>query len=194
MSVDLNRNMFVQFLRHPVSTGTIFPSSRWLCRALAENAGLNQARCVVELGPGTGVVTRQIVASLRQDAFFFAVELNEKLIERLRAENPSISFVHGSAEDLVSILADRGKSSADAIISSLPWACFSDALQDRILDAVSASLKPGGRFLTYAYLQGTLLPGAHRLRKKLRGRFSKTDFSSVVWRNLPPAFLYRCTK
>lgn len=194
MAVDLKRNMFVEFLRHPVSTGSIFPSSRWLCRALADNAGLGDARCVVELGPGTGVVTRQIVASLRPDAFFFAVELNEKLIERLRVENPSISFVHGSAEDLVSILADRGQSSADAIVSSLPWACFPDDLQDRILDAISASLKPGGRFLTYAYVQGVLIPGAHRFRKKLLARFGTTDFSSVIWRNLPPAFLYRCTK
>lgn len=194
MAVDLKRNMFVQFLRHPVSTGSVVPSSRWLCRALAENAGLEQSRCVVELGPGTGVVTRQIAASLNPDAFFFAVELNEKLVERLRGENPSIRFVHGSAEDLVSILKEMGQTSADAVISSLPWACFPDSLQDRILDAISTSLRPGGRFLTYAYVQGILIPGAHRFRKKLIDRFSQTDFSSVIWRNLPPAFLYRCTK
>ena len=194
MAFDLNRNMFVQFLRHPVSTGTIVPSSRWLCRALTENVGLEQARCVAELGPGTGAVTRQIAASLKPDAFFFAVELNEELVERLKGENPSLTFVHGSAENLVSILADLGQSSADVIISSLPWACFPDALQDRILDAVFSSLRPGGHFLTYAYLQGILIPCARRFRKKLRERFGKTDFSSVVWRNLPPAFLYRCIK
>ena len=137
---------------------------------------------------------RAIAASLKPDAFFFAVELNEELVERLKGENPSLTFVHGSAENLVSILADLGQSSADVIISSLPWACFPDALQDRILDAVFSSLRPGGHFLTYAYLQGILIPCARRFRKKLRERFGKTDFSSVVWRNLPPAFLYRCIK
>jgi len=194
MAVDLNKSMFVQFLRHPVSTGTVFPSSRWLCRALTENTGLEQARCVAELGPGTGAVTGTIAASLKPDAFFFAVELNSELADRLRRDNPDVTVVHGSAEDLPSILSGLGQTSADVIISSLPWACFSDDFQDRLLNAILAALPAGGRFVTYAYVQGVLLPQALRFRKKLRECFTKTDCSSVVWRNLPPAFLYRCTK
>ena len=194
MTIELNNSMFMQFLRHPVSTGTAFPSSRWLCRAITESAGLDRARCVAELGPGTGAVTRRIIASLKPDAFFFAVELNDGLVDRLRRENPAVRIVHGNAENLVAILSDLGQDCADVVISSLPWACFPDPLQDRLLDAIYAALPEGGRFLTYAYLQGILLPPARRFRKKLRARFRKTDFSSVVWRNLPPAFLYRCTK
>ena len=126
--------------------------------------------------------------------FFFAVELNNGLVDRLRRENPEVRIVHGSAEDLMSILSELGQTRADVVISSLPWACFPDPLQDRLLGAIYEALPEGGRFLTYAYMQGILLPPARRFRKKLRARFRKTDFSSVVWRNLPPAFLYRCTK
>jgi phospholipid N-methyltransferase len=56
------------------------------------------------------------------------------------------------------------------------------------------SLRPGGRFATFAYVHGTPFPGGIRFRRMLRERFAKVSLSPVVWRNLPPAFVYRCEK
>ena len=53
---------------------------------------------------------------------------------------------------------------------------------------------PGGQFATFAYLQGLLLPAGQRFKDKLAQSFSKVEKSPTVWRNLPPAFVYRCTK
>ena len=55
-------------------------------------------------------------------------------------------------------------------------------------------LKPGGQFVTFAYLQGLLLPAGRRFRAKLKRSFSDVTKSKIVWRNLPPAFVYRCRR
>ena len=55
-------------------------------------------------------------------------------------------------------------------------------------------LRPGGQFATFAYVPGQALPAAHRLRRKLREVFSEVTTSRVVWRNTPPAFVYRCRR
>ena len=56
------------------------------------------------------------------------------------------------------------------------------------------SLRPGGTFATFAYLHALCLPNARRFRKRLESVFTKVELSPVVWMNLPPAFVYRCTK
>lgn len=52
------------------------------------------------------------------------------------------------------------------------------------------ALRPGGRFVTYTYLQSPLLAGGKRFRKKLHERFSEVGETRMVWLNLPPAFVY----
>ena len=64
--------------------------------------------------------------------------------------------------------------------------------QQEILENVLASLRPGGCFTTFAYLQGLMLPAGRRFRKRLCEIFDKVETTPVVWRNLPPAFVYRC--
>ena len=58
--------------------------------------------------------------------------------------------------------------------------------------ATVASLAPGGVFATFAYVQGTVLPAGKRLRALLEDRFAAVETSPVVWRNAPPAVVYRC--
>jgi phospholipid N-methyltransferase len=67
-------------------------------------------------------------------------------------------------------------------------------LQRDILKAAHDSLSDDGVFVTFAYLQGFALPPAWRFRSLLRGLFSEVKQSDVVWRNVPPAFVYRCRK
>jgi phospholipid N-methyltransferase len=82
----------------------------------------------------------------------------------------------------------------DCILSGLPWAAFPEQLQDRLLEEACKNLAPQGFFVTFAYLQGLLLPAGRRFARKIRGRFTHVEKSPVVWRNLPPAFVYRCQR
>ncbi len=91
-------------------------------------------------------------------------------------------------------LNELGLKECDCIICGLPWASFSKNLQNELLDTIINVLKPGGRFLTFAYLQGLLLPAGIRFKKTLATRFKKVTTTRTVWMNIPPAFVYCAEK
>jgi phospholipid N-methyltransferase len=88
----------------------------------------------------------------------------------------------------------EGIEAVDVIFSGLPWASFDDDLQERVLDATLRVLRPGGQLITFGYRVGTFLPKGRRFYKRLPSYFSSVQRSEYVWRNLPPAFVVRCTK
>lgn len=182
------------FVRRPLDTGSITPSSRQLAEAMVEGMGIGEADTVVELGPGTGVFTELIEEKLRPGAKFLCFEIDAEMADRLRKKFPRVCVVNDSIEHLSRYLADEACPGIDAAISGLPWAAFSPTRQERLLDATVAPLRPGGRFATFAYSHAAWMPPARRFRELLESRFSEVETSSVVWRNVPPAFVYRCTK
>jgi phospholipid N-methyltransferase len=182
------------FIRKPVSTGAIAPSSQWLAELMTEDMKLSQAETVVELGPGMGAFTQAIQKKLRPDALFFAIELNPEFAEHLTREFPNTNIINGSAERFSEYLNQFGRTSADSVLCGIPWAGLPPDLQNRLLGAVVKSLRPGGKFATFAYIHAAWLPRAQRFRQLLRSNFSQVTMTRVVWRNVPPAFVYRCTK
>jgi len=181
-----------QFLRNPRHVGAICPSSKKLADTITSEVGLSEAAVVAELGPGTGVFTEMIFSKKKEETSFFVVELNSEMCELLEQRFEDIKIFNRSATELAGMLEELSKSRLDLVVSGLPWASFPDKLQDDILEAVTANLKAGGYFTTFAYLQGMLLPAAQKFKRKLSERFSEVTTSPVVWGNVPPAFVYRC--
>jgi phospholipid N-methyltransferase len=184
--------IFKRFLCHPTQVGALCSSSPALGRKITSDIGLETAKTVVELGPGAGAITREILGKVSRDAFFLAVELDKMLYDELELRFPAVSFRNDSAVNLAVILASEQRARADVIISGLPWAIFPESLQEAILDSITDSLAADGCFTTFAYVQGLLLPAGRRFRRRLQERFELVEVSEVVWRNLPPAFVYRC--
>ncbi|MGW4483015.1 class I SAM-dependent methyltransferase [Amycolatopsis sp. NPDC004368] len=172
-----------EFFRHPMLTGAIAASSGSLATAVTRDLGLESAASVVELGPGTGVFTAAILAVLPPSAAFVAVEINPRLVASLRHAFPSVSVVEGSAETLTE--------PCDVVISGLPWTAMPASRQTRVLDSVCTALTSHGRFTTFAYAHTAWTPSARRFARLLRSRFSVVERTRVVWRNLPPAYVYR---
>jgi len=199
---DLKRNETALFLanwvKHPIETGALAPSSRQLACAMCDTMYFANDAVVLELGPGTGPFTREILKRLEpfKDTTFIGFELNEQFVDILRTLFPDNAecFIQESAERIMPVLATKGVTCADTIISGLPWAIFPDSLQRAILTEVYASLRPGGRFCTFAYLQGLVLPAGQNFKALLDSIFDKVERSPVVWKNFPPAFVYRCEK
>ena len=183
-----------RFVRDPRAVGSFWPSSPRLAAAMLDSVDWPHAGRVLEFGPGTGAFTRFVSARLRPGAQFLAVERDAALAARLRADVPGLAVEHADVLDAPALLADRGWGPADAIISGLPWAVFPPDLQDALMDATLACLRPGGTFATFTYLQSTVLPASRRVRTLLDDRFAEVATSKVVWRNAPPAFVYRCRK
>ena len=187
-----HQRLLSAFASSPGDTGAVAPSSRRLAELLTADVGLDVARTIVELGAGTGVVTREIQARAGQDSTVLVLELNPYLARPLAASFPKLQVVNDCAESLPALLRARGLPKAETIVSALPWASFAPDRQERLLDAVEESLSAGGQFCSVAYLHASGLPGGRRFHRELKRRFASVEATRVVWRNLPPAFVYRC--
>jgi phospholipid N-methyltransferase len=183
-----------EFLSKPRSVGAIAPSSARLARRMIDWIDWPNVNTVIEYGPGTGAFTPHILARLRPDARFMAIEINPAFADTLARRFPEISIHRESVADVRAICDREGIDSVDAVVCGLPWASFADDQQSEYLEAMMTVLRPGGRFATFAYLSGLLLTAGRRFRRRLRDHFSQVDTSETVWRNLPPAFAYRCRR
>lgn len=183
---------FQAFIREPASVGALSPSSRALALAMIDGFDLKTANMIVELGPGTGAFTGPILEQIGRNTAFFVMELDRIHARGLTRRFPGLTVYNDSAERMVEYLALHGRK-ADYIVSGLPWANIPPDAQDRIMEAIIASMKADGVFTTFAYLHARWLPKARQFRRALEKRFARVETSPVIWRNLPPAFVYRCS-
>jgi len=180
-------------------TASMFPSSRYLANALTRPIDFRRARTVVELGPGTGAVTNEILKRMRPDAKLFAVDINQTFIDHLSgaSQDPRLVPLCGCATDLQSLLALHDVGSADAIVSSLGLTGMDHRTRMSIMRQIGGCLVAHGTMTQYQY-------AAHLEIAKLRlggfneARFLRRFFSDVSVRgvilNLPPALVFTCRK
>lgn len=179
-------------VRSPGVIGAVAPSGRALSDLLASVAPAHGSATVVELGPGTGVVSQALRRRLAPEARHVAVELDRSMIALLHRNLPWLEVVPGDAKDLQKLLADTGITSVDAIVSGLPWTLFSREAQCAIIEQVNRVLVPGGAFTTFAYAHVMNLPTQRRFRELLQENFDEVSVTPIVWRNVPPALAYQC--
>lgn len=185
---------FQEFIFYPKTTGAIAPSSDRLSELITDIAELSEANSVLELGPGTGVFTEKILKKLPKEASFIAIESNENFVAATKLRCPQATIHHDNALHAKKVLQLHGMSHCDCIISGLPWASFNTQLQNQLLSTVFDILRPGGKFLTFAYSHGMLLPGGISFRGKIEFCFSKITTTKPIWLNAPPAFVYYAQK
>lgn len=182
------------FLRHPTQVGAVAPSSPGLVDAMTQWFDWTNIRSVVEFGPGTGVFTESVLSHLHDDARFFAIERSADLAQITRDRCPGATVYEDSVVNIGQLCQRETIGPLDAIVCGLPWASFSEELQTEIFDAMLDVLRPGAQFATFAYWQGVVLPAGMRFSRRLHQTFSSVERSRTVWRNLPPAFVYRCVR
>jgi phospholipid N-methyltransferase len=179
------------------TVGAIAPSSRYLTRAMLRPLPLKKARLVVELGPGTGVMTRGLLESLPNDATLLAFEINGRFTRYLRSSinDSRLVLIQAPAEALEQELICRGYRRVDAILSSLAMGLMSDRQRHALLAEISVHLKKTGTFTQYQYLHGLQLRD-RQLSKfdmwRFLGRYFRSVQRKIIWRNLPPAFVFTC--
>lgn len=176
-----------KFLRHGTKIASVAPSSRYLAKATVAGIDWAAARVVVELGAGTGPITRVIaelappgcrVLVLERDADFARL-----LRDRFR-DRDGFEVIEGDVRDLAAMLADRGIDRVDHIISGLPVPSFPADLQRDLFRVVARVLAPGG-----SYRQITELALVYRAL--YRRHFADVRFVFEP-RNFPPAGAYHC--
>jgi phosphatidylethanolamine/phosphatidyl-N-methylethanolamine N-methyltransferase len=172
-----------RWLKAPHRIGALAPSSRFLARAMARQVDIRQARLVVELGGGTGSITRALLAAGLAPEKLIVVERDEALHRLLAERFPGIRVVKGDAAELVQLLRPLGVTTASAIVSGLPLLSMPKRLRHRIVAQCFALLGEEGALLQFTYGVASPLPA---------GEFGVSGkVKDLVWRNLPPAFIWR---
>lgn len=173
------------FFRHPRMLGSIVPSSRFLIKQLLQPIDWNQARVIVEYGPGVGVITAEILRRMRSDAVLIAIEMNPDFVTHLRATLPDerLKVVEGSAEAVGEILERFGHGKANYIISGIPFSTIPADIRERILRNTSEALAPGGTFLVFQF-STRVLEDLQRVFRYVRRQFAPL--------NVLPAHLFFC--
>lgn len=177
--------------------GAIAPSSRYLTRAMLEPLSLEMAKVAVELGPGTGVMTRALLRALPREATLLTFEINERFTRHLIAtvSDPRLIVINAPAEALGKELKKRGYSRVDAILSSLAMAFMSTQQRQRILSEASEALSDAGIFTQYQYLHCLQFSDWHLSKfdlEKLLTEYFRSVERKIIWPNLPPAFVFAC--
>lgn len=166
---------------------SIAPSSRWLARTTIRNVDWASAGAIVELGAGTGPITRAIAERARPDCRVLVLERDRDFARLLRERFGSLSnfeIVEGDARDLAAMLADRGLDRIDHVISGLPFPSFPRDLQRDLMRVVRAVLRPEGSYNQITELALIYWPLYRRYFEHVAFAFEP--------RNLPPSGAYIC--
>lgn len=176
-----------KFLRHGTKIASLAPSSPWLARATLDRVDWDHARVVVELGAGTGPITRVIAERARPETRVLVLERDADfahLLQQRFGHLAHFEVIEGDVRDLAQLLNDRGIERVDAVISGLPVPSFPKDLQLDLFRVVRSVLAPGG-----IYSQITEIPWVYQ---GLYRRFFDEVRFHFEPRNFPPAGAYHC--
>ena len=170
------------FLLGPRRVGAVLPTSRHTARVMIDMAPVHAARCIVELGAGTGPLTKELVPRLGRGSRLLAFEIDATLARALDAEltDPRVRVVADSAAELEAHLEGKRP---EIIFSALPFTSLPVAVRDDLLDTARRVLADDGVMVVLQY--SPFVEGA------LRARFGSVE-RRVSLLNVPPAFLYAC--
>jgi len=170
-----------QLLLRPKEISAIAPSSAALARAMTEGLGPKTGR-VVEFGPGTGALTRAIIARGVAPADMTLFEMNPDFVAYLRNRFPGTIVHHTGAQD-AGTLCPAG---VGAVVSGLPLLSFPHDLRRAILMAAFAILRPGAPYVQFTYGPRPPIPDEMIAELGLL-----VERGPKFWTNLPPARVYR---
>ena len=179
------------------STAAIAPSSRFLAQAMVKPLPTERAKTVVELGPGTGVMTEELLEQLPYDAKLLAFEINPRFVDYLRINlpDPRLEVIQCGAERAHIELERRGIGKADAILSSLGLSLLPESLNREIFESLLPHMANDGVFTQFQYFTRMRmqdgLPEYFDVGRFL-GRYFPVVKRRMIVRNLPPAFVYDC--
>ena len=178
-----------QYLRNPFSTGGVAPSGRQLAQLMVTKIDPQPTDVIVELGPGTGVFTRELLSRGVDPANLILVEFNKEFVKFLMGEFPALLIVQGAAQDLPQFLKALGHGPVKKIISGIPLRSMKPADCRQIAKSVAAALEPDGMFVQFSYFKTSPLPKLVATEAGLEGHCVGAAIN-----NVPPAYVWRYIK
>jgi phosphatidylethanolamine/phosphatidyl-N-methylethanolamine N-methyltransferase len=186
-----------RWLRRPFSVGAVVPSGPLLAKAMAEQTlaclsdrmGGDRMGHVIELGAGTGEVTKALLAAGIEPHRLALIERDPVLAGFLRQNFPGPQIVEGDAAHLPGLLIANGIEKVATVVSSLPLLSLPAEVVNDIVQGVFEALPPGAAMVQFTY--GPKPPVPQFLRDRLR---LQSTHGSRIWRNVPPAVVWTFRK
>ena len=177
-----------RWLRRPFSTGAVMPSGRLLAEAMAQATlaeVTGRAGYVVELGAGTGEVTKALLAAGLAPDRLVLVERDPEFASFLRRHFQGPRIVEGDAARLPRLLHEQGIAPVATVVSSLPLLSLPADVVHGIVTGVFEALPRGAALVQFTYGPTPPVPRALRQHFRLIGAHGPR-----IWRNVPPAVVW----
>ena len=176
------------FLKNPAKVGAIAPSSPELAAEMLQGLEPDDQNIVLELGVGTGAITKFLAGVIPDKRSYLGLELDEGLVRSLNNKFPDLNIVCGSAADAYSIHKDSGLGKVRYLVCCLPFVSLPKEVSDNVLVEIEKFMDEGCELRIFQYAHGYFLPPAIKLRELLKTRYGKSKRSPLVLKNVPPAF------
>ena len=170
------------WVKSPSAVGAITPTGKVAAKHMAKLLPIDTGLPVLELGPGTGVITHEILKCGLPPEMLVSLEFSEEFLDYLKEKFPDVNFVHGDAFDLDTALEEISFRTYCGVIGAIPL--LNVSLEERA-DLIESALKRvhgDGPFVQICY-------GPQPPIKAIPGKFT-VEKSDQIFRNFPPAAIW----
>ncbi len=175
-------NFVKTWVARPKTTGAVLPTSRYTAKRMASVIDPSNGAKVLELGPGTGSITKAIIERGVKPENIYSVEFNASFVPSLRQKYPGVNFLQGDAFALRNHLPDMAGNNFEAVISGLPLLNFPVQKRVKLLLSLFGWVKRGNPVVQFSY-------GAMSPIPKRPGSYQVNSLEWIV-RNVPPARIW----
>jgi phosphatidylethanolamine/phosphatidyl-N-methylethanolamine N-methyltransferase len=176
---------YLGWLKNPKRVGAIAPTSTGMARKMASVVRPESDLPVLELGPGTGVITKAILERGVRPENVVSVEYSQSFLPGLKRQFPGVEFVYGDALNIAQIARDLGIERFDSIVSALPLLNFPVDQRTHLIKEMMNLLAPGRPMIQFSYGLSPPVPA-------LAQAFEVRHLTNALL-NLPPARLWLYT-
>ncbi len=176
------------FLKNPLKVGAVAPSSPELAAEMLQGFEPDENNIVLELGVGTGAITRRLREIIPNKDSYLGIELDGSLVKTISDKFSELNIVCGNAADAYTIHKESGLGKVRYVVCCLPFVSLPKEVSESVLEEVAKFMVEGCTLRIFQYAHGYYLPPAIKMREFLRGRYGKSMRSPLVLKNIPPAF------
>lgn len=173
------------WIDQPRAVGAMLPTSSVTARRMASVINPASGLPVLELGPGTGVITKAILERGVAPHDLYSIEYSADFVAHLRTEFPGVNIIEGDAFDLDATLGEKSSLVFDSIVSAVPLLNFPVPKRVAYIENLLARMPQGRPIVQISYGPKSPVPPG-------RGNYT-VEHHDFVFRNFPPSqlWLYR---
>lgn len=179
---DEELRFFKGWIDKPRAVGSIVPTSGVTARRMASVVDPSSGLPVLELGPGTGVITKAILQAGIRPEDLWSIEYSEDFVRHLRRDYLGVNIIQGDAFDLDETLGDKRGTIFDSVISGVPLLNFPVAKRIAYVEDLLDRIPAGRPVVQITYGPVSPVPPG-------RGNYTVEHFDFIL-RNIPPSRLW----